>query len=411
MPVIKPFKAVRPKQELAEKVASLPYDVISEKEARDAFNQNPYSFFQIGRPEINFEEGVDPYSEKVYQKAQEVIQELLLKNILEKEDSESLYIYAQSVNQKTQIGLVCLSSVEDYDKNIIKKHELTREIKEKDRFNHILKSKCHAEPVFLAYRDLDKINKIINDFMSKNSPLYDFTSEDKVTNTLWRISDTKILNDLQALFKNDINALYIADGHHRAKASSLVGNYLKEQNKNHSGDESYNFFLTVLFPSSQLNILPYNRAIKSKITIQEIIEKSSELFDVSETEMTDVEKKGEFKIYNQGKAYLFRYKGPKLNDIEKSLDVALLQNYILDPILGIKNPRKDENIDFIGGIKGVKYLKNLVDNGEFDLSIAMYPTAIEELFQISDEDKIMPPKSTWFEPKLKSGLFLHLIEE
>jgi uncharacterized protein (DUF1015 family) len=411
MPVVKPFKAVRPKKEYVKDVASVPYDVISEKEARAVKENNPLTFLRIGRPEINFPEGVDIYSEKVYQKGKEVIQEYLDKEILVQDQQECFYIYAQEVSGFRQVGLVSLVSAEDYDNDIIKKHELTREDKEKDRFNHILKTSAHAEPVFLACRDNKTIDSIMESFIHSHDPVYDFTTEDGVRNILWKVDDPGVNFALQTAFEKDIKALYIADGHHRAKASSLVANYKKKNNPEHTGEESYNFFLAVIFPSSQLRILPYNRVVKTSLSLEDIIEKASSEFEIRETKLQEPDYKGEFVMYGNGKAYVFKYKGPEIKEMENKLDVAILQNKILAPILGIENPRKDKNIDFVGGIKGVEYLKKVVDAGDYELAIVMYPTSIQELFDISDESKIMPPKSTWFEPKLKSGLFVHLIEE
>ncbi len=409
MPVVKPFKAVRPAKN-PEKIASLPYDVISDKEAREEYQNNPLTFFRIGRSEILFDNTINPYSKEVYQKSREVILEDLKKGVFLQEEQECFYIYQQQVQGFSQIGLVTLVSAQDYEDDIIKKHELTREDKEKDRFNHINLSGAHAEPVFLAYQGQKEMDALIKKVI-KTPPLYDFNSPDKVKNTLWKVEKKEDILLIQEVFKNQVPTLYIADGHHRAKASCLTANYRKENNSNHTGQEPYNFFMAVLFSHSQLRILPYNRVVKTNLSMQEIIEKVKDSFKVEETNLTQVPNKGQFLFYAQNKSYLFTFTGKIPDNPEDKLDVALLQNLILDPVLGIKNPRTSQNIDFVGGIKDFNFLKGLVDSKEFQIAIALYPTSLQELFEISDAGKIMPPKSTWFEPKLKSGLFLHLIDQ
>ncbi len=410
MPKVKPFYAVRPQEKYTKQISSFPYDVISEKEARDEYKKNPLTYFRIIRAEVNFPEGTNPYSEQVYLKGKELIHEYIEKELFIQEKEPCFYIYSQKMGDFSQIGLVSLVSVDDYDQDKIKKHELTRVDKEKDRFELVSKSQAHSEPVFLAFRAEEQINEIIFSYIKKNKPIYDFKSEDGIENVLWKMSDKEILKKLENLFANNVDCLYIADGHHRAKASSLTGSYFRKNNPDNLKPENYDHFLAVLFPSNQLRILPYNRVAKMSITMDDFISKASEYFDIIETKVKDVENKGEFIAYASGKAYLFKFKGQLPEEVDKNLDVAILQNYILSPILGITNPREDKNIDFVGGVRGNDYLKNLVDSKEFDIAFIMHPTSIDALFNISDAGKIMPPKSTWFEPKLKSGLFLHLIE-
>ncbi|HOJ49449.1 MAG TPA: DUF1015 family protein [Spirochaetota bacterium] len=398
---LKPFKAIIPDLKYVEEVVAPPYDVISEKEAREVYKTKKNTFLRIGRPEINFPEGTNPYSENVYKKAGEVIEEYLDKGIFKQLDKKVYLIYEQSTDYHKQVGIVGLASVEEYDNDSIKKHELTREDKEKDRTNHIIYTKSHAEPVFIAYRDSSVLNTIIESIISTTEPMFSFNS-DGVLNRVWQVPDS-IAISIEVGFQ-EIKNFYIADGHHRAKASSLASKYFRE--KGYNGE--HDLFMVVAFPASQLKIMPYNRVIKSPIDINKVLEQVKNNFDIQEYEFKVPEKKGEFIIYSKGKSYKMIYRGQKSSKVSENLDVAILQRYILDPIFGIKDPRKDKNIDFVGGIKGTEYLKELVDIGEFDYAFSMYPTTIEDLFTVSDSGEIMPPKSTWFEPKLKSGLFLHL---
>jgi len=323
------------------------------------------------------------------------------KGIFKQLDKKVYLIYEQSTDYHKQVGIVGLASVEEYDNDSIKKHELTREDKEKDRTNHIIYTKSHAEPVFIAYRDSSVLNTIIESIISTTEPMFSFNS-DGVLNRVWQVPDS-IAISIEVGFQ-EIKNFYIADGHHRAKASSLASKYFRE--KGYNGE--HDLFMVVAFPASQLKIMPYNRVIKSPIDINKVLEQVKNNFDIQEYEFKVPEKKGEFIIYSKGKSYKMIYRGQKSSKVSENLDVAILQRYILDPIFGIKDPRKDKNIDFVGGIKGTEYLKELVDIGEFDYAFSMYPTTIEDLFTVSDSGEIMPPKSTWFEPKLKSGLFLHL---
>lgn len=397
---LKPFRAVLPTKNYVEEIVAPPYDVISEKEAREVYKNNKNTFLRIGRPEINFPEGTDPYDIKVYKKAGEVIREYLNKGLFEQIGEPSYFIYEQSIKSQRQIGIVGLASVKEYDDDFIKKHELTREDKERDRTNHIIYTRSHAEPVFLVYPDNDVINTIVESIISTSEPIFSFVS-DGVSNKLW-VVPTSLSISIEVGFSG-VKNFYIADGHHRAKASSLASSYFRKLGDN--GEHDY--FLVVAFPASYLKILPYNRVVKSSVKLKDFLSKLKN-FQVKETEFTTPSNKGEIIVYSNKESYVLKYTGPLSDKISENLDVAILQRFILDPIFGIKDPRKDKNIDFVGGIKGVSYLKDLVDSGEFDYAFSMYPTSINDLFAVSDNNEIMPPKSTWFEPKLKSGLFLHL---
>ncbi len=414
MSIIKAFKGVRPKKELVEKIASPPYDVLSSKEARELAKDNPYSFLHVIKPEIDLEEGINLYDERVYKKAAENFNNFMEKGYLIQDNEPYFYIYKQIMGNHSQIGFVGVASVEDYEKGIIKKHELTREEKEIDRTRHILSLNAQAGPVFLVYRknESESLNSILES-VEKESPEYDFTSSDGVRHIFWVIKDKALINSIESAFEK-IPYLYIADGHHRSAAALRVRNIKMKENKNHTGKEPYNFFLTVIFPHDQMNIMAYNRVIKdlNGFTVEEILKRMEKVFEINETDRQAPVQKHNIVMYVEGKWYCLSVKKEAFNpeDPIESLDVQILQKNVISPIFGINDIRKDKRIDFVGGIRGTEYLKKLVDSGEFKVAFSMYPTSIEELLKVADAKKIMPPKSTWFEPKLKSGVVVHLLK-
>ncbi|MBL4716531.1 MAG: DUF1015 domain-containing protein [Bacteroidia bacterium] len=411
MAILKPFKGIRPVKEKAEKVASRPYDVLNSQEARVEVDGNPDSFLHVLKPEIDLPEGTDVYSQEVYNKGRENFNTMLREGVLMQDDTECLYVYAQKMNGQTQYGLVGCASVEDYFNDVIKKHELTRPDKEKDRMTHVDVTNINAGPVFLTYPDVLEMDDIINDII-QNDPEYDFTAVDGIRHTLWVVGDDDHINKLVDLF-DQVPATYIADGHHRTASAALVGKSRKENNPSHNGDEEYNYFLAVHFPASQLNIIDYNRVVKDLhgLTSEEFIQKLSENFEVNEvgSEQFKPSHLHEFGMYMDGKWYSLKANEETYDDNDPIgvLDVTILSNQILDPILAIKDLRTDKRIDFVGGIRGLGELEKRVDSGEMKVAFALFPVSIEQLINISDTNNIMPPKTTWFEPKLRSGLIVH----
>lgn len=408
---IKGFKGVRPKKEIVEKVASPPYDVLGREEAKRLAEGNPYSFLHVIKPEIDLPDDVNLYDERVYKTGAENLQKFIKDGILVQDPDEYLYIYRQTMGNHIQTGLVVAASCWDYIHDKIKKHELTREEKEEDRTKHILYTNANTGPVFLLYRNgRSEVKDIIKSYTEENSPEYDFDSSG-VGHTFWVIKDMNVVTALIESFRK-MDYLYIADGHHRAAAAARVARLKKEENPTHTEEEEYNFFLAVIFPHDEMQILPYNRVVKDlgRMREEEFLKKIGESFEISPGQPSP-EEKHRISMYLGGKWYCLVPK-PGTYDPEDpvgSLDVAILQNNLLAPILGIVNPRKDPRIAFVGGIKGADYLKELVDSGKFAVAFSMYPTSVEELLKVADQGKIMPPKSTWFEPKLKSGLVVHLL--
>lgn len=415
MSVLKPFKGIRPKPEFAVKVASRPYDVLNSAEAKKEAEGNEYSFFHVIKPEIDLPENIDIHSEIVYQKAKENFEKLLNDKILMQDEQNSFYIYAQTMWDKTQYGLVACAGVEDYMNGIIKKHELTRPDKEEDRMNHVRTTNINAGPVFFAYKDNQNIENIVSETVKEN-PEYDFVSDDNVRHQLWKISDENTVNKIENIFDKEVKYIYVADGHHRTAAAALVGNERKAKNKNHTGNEQYNFFLSVNFPASQLTIIDYNRVVKdlNGNTETEFIEKLSADFDIEEKGETEY-KPNElhtFSMYMSGKWYKLTAKSGtyNANDPVDVLDVTILTKKVLAPHLNIKDLRRSNRIEFIGGIRGIGELKKRVDSGDMKAAFALYPVSMEQLMDIADNDMIMPPKVTWFEPKLRSGLIIHSLK-
>jgi len=411
MAIVKSFKCVRPDRELVEQVASLPYDVYDRKEAKEAVSGKPYAFLNIDRPETAFDENFDMYSREAYIKARDLYAEFKDKGIYKKDDVESYYLYELTMNGRSQIGIVGLASVDDYLNDIIKKHENTREEKEIDRIKHVDTVNAQTGPIFLAYKKNDDLKKIISENIS-DAPIYDFVSDDGIGHRVWKV-DKAYNEQIRECFEN-IESLYIADGHHRA-ASAIKVALKRRQNENNPNAE-YNYFLSVIFDERQLHILPYNRIVLdlNKKSVEEVISLIAENFDITESPvLEEIGDRGEFGMLVKDKFYILSAKKKVLDsvsgDVIKSLDVSILQDLVLEPIFGIKDPRTDERIKFAGGIRGVGYLKSEIDNGRGKVAFLMYPTSMEELFAVADENKLMPPKSTWFEPKLRSGIFIHEI--
>jgi uncharacterized protein (DUF1015 family) len=410
---IEPFRGFRPRRDIAEKVASPPYDVLNTNEAKNLAQGNEYSFLHIIKPEIDLPENTDLYSDQVYYKAKENFIHFIEKKILIQDTQKNFYLYKQVWGDHTQIGLVAAASVEDYQNNIIKKHELTREDKERDRKNHIQSLNAQTGPVFLTFKQNQKIDLLFEKAMIKK-PDYHFTSQDQVEHIFYVIDDQSLIQSIQYNFGLLPN-LYVADGHHRSAAAALIKNEKEKHNRNHTGNEEYNFFLTVLFPHNQMKILAYNRVIKDLpgLCKAEFFLHASKHFNHKEAEYKVPKRKHEFCLFIDGKWYLLEAKGNSFDpdDPVESLDVSILQKNLLNPVLGIANPRTDKRIDFVGGIRGTEELERLVTEEGYKMAFSLYPTSIEQLFKVADSGKTMPPKSTWFEPKLKSGLVVHSLDD
>jgi uncharacterized protein (DUF1015 family) len=414
MAFIKPFKALRPKKELAEKVAALPYDVMSVAEAREMAAGNPFSFLHISRPEIDLASDIDVHSEPVYLQGRKTLEKFVREGILVQDPSDCYYVYRQKMGSVIQTGLVVCAGVDDYQSGVIKKHEHTRADKEEDRVRHIDCLDANDEPVFYTYKSVPAIAAIIEG-VTGGKAAYDFTTDDGVAHTLWVVADRDLIDRLTAGFA-EIPTLYVADGHHRSAAASRVRDLRKGQNPSHTGREEYNFFLTVIFPDNEMNIMPYNRVVKdlNRLTVAEFITRVGERFDITPVPAPfEPAQSHHFCMFLAGKCYELRAKPGSFaeHDAVGVLDVSILQDNLLSPILGVRNPRTDQRIHFVGGIRGIGELMRLVNSGEYQVGFALHPTSIKELMELADADKIMPPKSTWFEPKLRSGLFVHLLRD
>ncbi len=413
MAQIRPFTAVRPDEKYASRVAALPYDVYNRQEAKAETERESLSFLKIDRAETQFPDSVDTYDERVYQKARELLEQMEKDNIYQTDTTEGYYIYRLTMNGRTQTGIVACAALDDYLNNVIKKHENTREEKEQDRIRHVDTLSAQTGPIFLAYRSCPSINEVVSRVMEEQKPLYDFTAPDGVGHAVWKIDDNEQVETIRSSFAA-IQEIYIADGHHRAASAVKVGLKRRDGHPGYDGAEEFNYFLSVLFPDDQLMIMDYNRVVKdlNGLTAEEFLKRLEQVVSVKrlgETVATP-EAKGEFTMYLEGEWYLLRASEEMraVKDAVKSLDVSLLQDYILEPILGIHDPRTDDRIDFVGGIRGPEELKRRADS-DMKLAFAMYPTSIGELFDVADAGLLMPPKSTWFEPKLRSGLFIHKI--
>jgi len=414
MATTKPFNALRPKPELVKQVASRPYDVLNSEEAREEAKNNPHSFLHVTKSEIDLPVNIDTHSHAVYQKAKENLQQFIRDGILFSEEKPCYYIYQLVMparagtdgNERSQTGLVCVSSVEDYFNNVIRKHEFTRPEKEKDRIDHMLTIGAQTGNVFLAYRDVSELNNLINEWKATHQPVYDFVADDTVQHTIWIVNDDDKINSITGLFAAKVPNTYIADGHHRAASAAKVSRQLP-------GNENAKYFLTTIFPASELTILDYNRVIKdlNGLTKENFISLLQEDFMITDIdEPVKPSTLHEFGMYLDHQWYILKSKkGTFTDDPIGVLDVTILSKNILDNILDIKDQRTDKRIDFVGGIRGLSELERRVDSGEMKLAFSLHPVSIQQLFDIADNDIVMPPKSTWFEPKLRDGLLTHML--
>ncbi|MFO7723892.1 MAG: DUF1015 family protein [Bacteroidales bacterium] len=411
---IKSFKGIRPVKDKAELIASRPYDVLNKEEARKEAGGNPYSFLHVIKPEIDLPDDISEYSMQVYEQGKNYFHKLLNDGVLFQDEQEMIYVYAQTMNGKTQYGIVACAAVEDYLNDRIRKHELTRPDKEEDRKMHVRVSGMNYEPVFFTYPGVAALDNIIAGIV-KGVPEYDFTSVDGFGHHLWVVKDQSVISRIVELFAQ-IPATYVADGHHRTAAAALVGNERREQNPNHTGDEEYNFFLAVHFPADQLTIIDYNRVIKDLhgLSARQLLEKLDHAFEVENKGNEEYKPSSlhNFSMYLEGNWYSLTARPGFFNDDDPigCLDVTILSDQVLTPIFDITDLRKSKRIDFVGGIRGLGELKRRVDSGEMAVAFALYPVSMEQLIKIADTGNIMPPKTTWFEPKLRSGLVVHSLD-
>ena len=411
MAIIRPFNAVRPKEDVVQSVASVPYDVVNREEAAALVKDNPINFLRTTRSEIELPDSVSPYDKSVYEKAKENWTKLVNDAPMVEEDEPRLYVYHLTMGDQKQAGIAATFAVDDYDNDIIKKHEKTRKVKEDDRTNHIVTTEAQTGAVFLTYKGIETVDQIVDKTMSASDPIYNFTTEDGIIHKMWIVEQADVDTIVSEVGNSEF--LYIADGHHRAASAGRARAVKKDNNPNHTGEEEYNFFLAVLFPAEQLKILPYNRVVLDLkgMSENEFVEKIKTNFTIEETDSALPANEKSICMYMSGKWTLLK---PNENvkateDIGGNLDVSILQNYVFQPILGVEDIRTDTSIDFIGGIRGTEELERLVDGGKAKVAFSMYPVSVDNLINISDAGEIMPPKSTWFEPKLRDGLVVHTI--
>ena len=415
MAVIRPFKALRPTKEKAQQVASVPYDVVNREEAKEFADGNPLSYLHITRSEIDLPNLKDVYSKEVYQKAKENLYNIIKQAPLKVDDKPSFYLYRLIMDGRSQTGICATFSVDDYDNDVILKHEKTRKVKEDDRTNHIITTEAQTGVVFLTYRGVKDVDNVINDTIKNVSPEYDFTAPDGIRHTVWILPEKYNLLVEKEFVK--INKLYIADGHHRAKSASRAREEKMKSNPHHKGDEEYNYFISVIFSADQLKILPYNRVVfdLNGLSKADFMDSVAQKFTVAKTDTKEPKSKNTFCMYIDKEWYLLKPRDSIFaslsleTSIGEKLDVSILQNFLLNPILAIDDPRTNNRIDFIGGIRGTKELEKLVDSGKAAVAFSLYPVGLDDLMNISDAGEVMPPKSTWFEPKLRDGLLTHLI--
>lgn len=415
MAVIKPFKALRPQKEIASKVASVPYDVVNREEAKQLVADNELSFLRIGRAEATLDDSVDAYSPEVYKKAKENLGYLIEKAPLVQDDKPRFYLYQLIMDGRPQTGIAATFSVDDYENNVILKHENTRKEKEDDRTNHIVSTSAQTGPVFLTYKGVSKVNEVVDNIINSQEPEYDFTTEDNISHKIWLLPEeinTVIIDEIK-----NVKNLYIADGHHRAASAWRARNEKRNINPAHNGDEEYNYFLAVLFPAEQLKILAYNRVVKDSNgqSKEEFLSQISDKFTVEKSDEKEPAETKTFCMYLDGEWYKLKARDSIIasnslsDNIGEKLDVSILQNFLLNPILDIDDPRTNKRIDFVGGIRGTKELEKLVNEGKASVAFSLHPLSVDDLINISDAGEKMPPKSTWFEPKLRDGLLIHLI--
>ena len=416
MAIIKPFKGLRPPKEIVKDLASRPYDVLNSEEARKEAAGNPYSLLHVTKAEIDLPVGTDEHSQEVYDQVVKNFQRFKDNKWLVQDQEENFYIYAQTMDGRTQYGIVGCAHIDDYLNNNIKKHELTRKDKEEDRMIHVRITNANVEPVFFTYPANNRIDAIVNKITSSQEPEYDFIADEGFGHTFWVINDKKINDEIVEIFRTEIPYLYVADGHHRTAAAALVGSEKRNNNPNHNGKEEYNYFMAVIFPDNQLKIIDYNRVVQdlNGHTDEEFIELLKKHFDLKliGKEIYKPAQLHEFSMYLDGNWYQLIAKPGTYDDNDPIgvLDVTILSNLVLDKILGIKDLRTDNRIDFVGGIRGLGELKRRVDSGEMKVAFALYPVSMKQLIDIADTNNIMPPKTTWFEPKLRSGLVVHELE-
>ncbi|MDM5155398.1 DUF1015 family protein [Bacillus sp. DX1.1] len=415
MATIRPFRAIRPVSEKAEKVAALPYDVLNSEEARKVVKGNSYSFLHIDKAEIDLDSSVSPYDDRVYEKARENLQGLMKDNVLVQDEEPCLYIYQLTMQGRSQSGLVVCTSIDEYTDNTIKKHERTRHEKEQDRIRHVDVCNANTGPIFLTYRTKEEVTKIITNWQENYAPIYQFTADDGVEHVIWKIAENDVISALVKSFEN-IPSLYIADGHHRSASAVKVGLMRREQYPNYTGNEEFNFFLSVLFPYDELSIWDYNRVVKdlNGLSEEQFLQQITQYFHVERASVSPYKpnEPHSFGMYLNNLWYKLTVKEETFDahDVVKCLDVSILQDHLLSQVLQIHDPRADARIDFVGGIRGLEELERLVNLGDYKVAFALYPTSMEDLLEIADAGEVMPPKSTWFEPKLRSGLFIHSLE-
>lgn len=416
MAQLKAFKGLRPPQEIVKQLASRPYDVLNSLEAREEAKDNPYSLLRVTKAEIDLPLGTDEHSQEVYDKVVENFADFQNKGWLVRDEKDKLYIYAQTMDGRTQFGIVGCTHIDDYFNNIIRKHELTRKDKEEDRMIHVRITNANVEPVFFSYPAHKEIDTIVAKIVSANLPIYDFVADEGFGHHFWVIDDENTISRIIEIFEKEIPYLYVADGHHRTAAAALVGMECKAKNPNHTGKEEYNYFMSVIFPDNQLKIIDYNRVVKdlNQLQPEEFLNKLSQVFLVEEkgSEIYKPQALHNFSLYMQNKWYSLTAKPGTYNDNDPIgvLDVTILSDLVLDKILDIKDLRTDKRIDFVGGIRGLGELQRRVDSGEMKAAFALYPVSMKQLIDIADTGNIMPPKTTWFEPKLRSGLVIHTLD-